>query len=85
VQANASAQPCGSRRDKHAAIGAGLIGLEPFRELLHLPMLGGRAFVVETSKAGHAGDVAVLEELRDSAPPATAGRGRSPGGSRSIR
>jgi endonuclease IV len=67
VHANDSAQPCGSRRDKHAAIGAGLIGLEPFRELLHHPMLAAVPFVVETPKAGHAGDVAVLKELRDSA------------------
>lgn len=66
VHANDSAQPCGSRKDRHAPIGAGLIGLEPFRELLHHPMLASVPFVVETPKAGHARDVATLKELRDS-------------------
>ena len=39
VHANDSGHPCGSRRDRHAAIGAGFIGLEPFRALLHHPLL----------------------------------------------
>jgi deoxyribonuclease-4 len=68
VHANDSAQPCGSRRDRHAPIGAGLIGLEPFRELLHHPLLAAVPFVVETPKAGHARDVATLKQLRDGGP-----------------
>ncbi len=64
VHANDSAHPCGSRRDRHAAIGAGLIGLEPFRELLQHPLLASVPFVVETPKAGHASDVATLKRLR---------------------
>ena len=64
VHANDSGHPCGSRRDRHAAIGAGFIGLEPFRALLHHPLLAAAAFVVETPKAGQAGDVAALKQLR---------------------
>jgi deoxyribonuclease-4 len=64
VHANDSGYPCGSRRDRHAAIGAGFIGLEPFRALLHHPLLAAAPFVVETPKAGQAGDVATLKELR---------------------
>jgi deoxyribonuclease-4 len=64
VHANDSGHPCGSRRDRHAAIGAGFIGLEPFRALLHHPLLAGAPFVVETPKPGQAGDVATLKQLR---------------------
>ena len=64
VHANDSGHPCGSRRDRHAAIGAGFIGAEPFRDLLRHPLLAGVPFVVETPKAGQAGDVALLKQLR---------------------
>ena len=55
---------CGSRRDRHEALGAGKIGTEPFRELL--AALGDVPFVVETpgGKAGHARDIATLKGLR---------------------
>ncbi len=64
VHANDSLLPCGARRDRHAAIGAGAIGLEPFRELL--AALPAAPFVVETpgGKAGHARDIAALKALR---------------------
>ena len=64
VHANDSLLPCGSRRDRHAAIGAGAIGPEPFRELL--AALPAVPFVVETpgGKAGHARDIAALKALR---------------------
>jgi deoxyribonuclease IV len=64
VHANDSVLGCGSRRDRHETIGAGLIGTAPFRELLAaLPCV---PFVVETpgGKAGHARDIATLKELR---------------------
>lgn len=64
VHANDSGHPCGSRRDRHAAIGAGFIGLEPFRALLRHPLLAAAPFVVETPKAGQPGDVAALKRLR---------------------
>jgi deoxyribonuclease-4 len=64
VHANDSVLGCGSRRDRHEAIGAGQIGTGPFRELLAaLPEV---PFVAETpgGKSGHARDIATLKELR---------------------
>ena len=64
VHANDSLLGCGSRRDRHATIGAGQIGTAPFGELL--AALPDVPFVVETpgGKAGHARDIATLKELR---------------------
>jgi hypothetical protein len=64
VHANDSLLGCGSKRDRHEAIGAGQIGAGPFRELL--AALPDVPFVVETpgGKAGHARDIATLKELR---------------------
>ena len=64
VHANDSLLGCGSKRDRHEAIGAGQIGAGPFRELL--AALPGVPFVVETpgGKAGHARDIATLKGLR---------------------
>lgn len=69
VHANDSQLGCGSKRDRHEAIGAGQIGAGkngtgPFRELLAaLPRV---PFVVETpgGKTGHARDIATLKGLR---------------------
>jgi deoxyribonuclease-4 len=64
VHANDSLLGCGSKRDRHETIGAGQIGLPPFRDLLAaLPEV---PFVVETpgGKAGHARDIATLKGLR---------------------
>jgi deoxyribonuclease-4 len=64
VHANDSLLGCGSKRDRHEAIGAGQIGTAPFRELL--TALADVPFVVETpgGKAGHARDIATLKGLR---------------------
>jgi deoxyribonuclease IV len=64
VHANDSLLGCGSKRDRHETIGAGMIGPAPFRELL--AALPDVPFVVETpgGKAGHARDIATLKELR---------------------
>ena len=65
VHANDSVLGAGSKRDRHATIGAGLIGTAPFGELLAaLPEV---PFVVETpgGKAGHARDIATLKGLRE--------------------
>lgn len=70
VHANDSAYPCGSRRDRHVAIGAGLIGLGPFGELVRHPLLADVPFVAETPKASQEGDLAALRQLRDCRRPA---------------
>jgi deoxyribonuclease IV len=66
IHANDSATGCGSRRDRHANIGAGEIGTGPLRELLHHPLLASVPFVVETPGGldAHTRDVATLKTLR---------------------
>jgi len=48
---NDSKRPCGSRVDRHEHIGAGCIGLEPFRWLLTDPRFAGLAILIETEKS----------------------------------
>lgn len=66
VHANDSVDACGTFRDRHARIGAGRIGLEPFRELLAHPAVAGLPVVLETpgGPEAHAADVALLKSLR---------------------
>jgi deoxyribonuclease-4 len=67
VHANDSKDGCGSLRDRHAPIGEGRIGTEPFAELFRHPSTRGVPVVVETpGKAEqHRRDVATLKALRD--------------------
>ncbi|MEE1942457.1 deoxyribonuclease IV [Streptomyces sp. TRM 70361] len=66
IHANDSKDTAGAHRDRHANIGAGHIGAEPFRELFRHPATEGVPLVIETpgGKEGHAADVARLKELR---------------------
>jgi deoxyribonuclease-4 len=70
VHANDSMLGCGSRKDRHEAIGKGMVGTKPFRSLLAHPLLAGVPFVAETpgGKEGHARDIALLKDLRDHPP-----------------
>ncbi|MBO0803974.1 MAG: deoxyribonuclease IV [Nocardiopsaceae bacterium] len=67
VHANDSRLGLGSSRDRHEAIGKGEIGAGPFRELVSHPALKDVPFVAETpgGKTGHARDIALLKEFRD--------------------
>ncbi|HEX5567144.1 MAG TPA: deoxyribonuclease IV [Streptomyces sp.] len=69
IHANDSQDVVGARRDRHANIGAGHIGAEPFRELFRHPATEGVPLVIETpgGREGHAADVALLKELRGGA------------------
>ena len=69
IHANDSRDPLGSKRDRHAPIGVGTIGIEPFAELFVHPATRGVPVVVETpgGEAQHARDVGVLKRLRDNA------------------
>jgi deoxyribonuclease-4 len=66
---NDSQKPCGSRVDRHAHIGKGRLGLEPFRLLVNDPRFRNRPMLLETPKeetaAGNMDDVnlAALREL----------------------
>lgn len=65
VHANDSADVCGSKRDRHATIGAGHIGTEGFAALLAHPAAVAVPWVVETPGGadGHAADIATLRRL----------------------
>ncbi|MET8010691.1 deoxyribonuclease IV [Streptomyces sp. NPDC005271] len=66
IHANDSKDVVGAHKDRHANIGAGHIGAEPFRELFTHPATEGVPLVIETpgGTQGHAADVARLKELR---------------------
>ncbi|HYX25979.1 MAG TPA: deoxyribonuclease IV [Thermoanaerobaculia bacterium] len=65
---NDSLRPFDSRRDRHAHIGEGEIGLAAFARLLHDPRLRTIPMVLETEPgdemAGHRRDLEVLRNLR---------------------
>jgi deoxyribonuclease-4 len=65
---NDSLRPFGSRRDRHAHIGEGEIGLPAFARLLHDPRLRAIPMVLETEPGdemeGHRRDLEVLRGLR---------------------
>src|SRR4051812_9061639 len=69
VHANDSKDPLGSGRDRHAPIGVGTIGVDPFAELFVHPATRGVPVVVETpgGERQHKTDVRALQRLRDSA------------------
>jgi deoxyribonuclease-4 len=69
---NDSLKPCGSRVDRHAGIGRGCMGLEPFRFILNDSRFEGRPMILETPKGVEAGrdlDVINLGVLRKLARP----------------
>jgi deoxyribonuclease-4 len=47
---NDSKKPLGSRVDRHAHVGRGCLGLEPFRLLVNDPRFGDRPMILETPK-----------------------------------
>ncbi len=66
IHCNDSVTGLGSNRDRHANIGAGQIGEEGFRALLHEPRLAKLPFILEVPGAGDRPDaeqVAVLKRL----------------------
>jgi len=64
VHANDSKDPCGSGRDRHAAIGTGLIGLDAFGALLRHPAVRGVPVLIETAPddVPHAEQIALLRD-----------------------
>ena len=54
LHGNDSKRPCGSRVDRHEHIGAGCLGLEPFRRLMHDTRLDGLPILIETEKSAAA-------------------------------
>jgi deoxyribonuclease-4 len=66
VHLNDSRDPAGSRRDRHASIGQGSIGLAGLAAVVAAPGLKGVPLVVETQDSGQADDVAALKDLQTS-------------------
>jgi deoxyribonuclease IV len=66
VHANDSKDPCGSGRDRHAAIGTGLIGLDAFGALLRHRSVRGVPVLIETApdEVPHAEQICLLKDLR---------------------
>lgn len=58
---NDSLKPFGSRRDRHAEIGEGEIGIEPFRRIMNDPRLAAVPKILETPK----GDDYVVADRRN--------------------
>lgn len=58
---NDSRHPLGSRKDRHASIGEGTIGEEPFRRIMRDPRFRGIPKILETPK----GDDEVTEDRRN--------------------
>jgi deoxyribonuclease-4 len=77
---NDSCRECGSRVDRHAAIGAGCMGLEPFRNLVNDPRFEDLPMILETPKGTEDGEdrdvrnARVLRGLVRAARPARAAR-----------
>ncbi len=67
IHANDSKDPLGSRRDRHARVGTGTIGTEPFAELFRHPATNSVPVIVETpgglDEQRH--DLTLLKTLRD--------------------
>jgi deoxyribonuclease IV len=61
---NDSCRECGSRVDRHAAIGAGRMGLEPFEHLVNDLRFRGMPMILETPKGAVAGEDLDTRNLR---------------------
>ena len=67
VHINDSLNPLGARKDRHARISQGCLGLEAFRRLINHPALRHLPFVLETPNdlAGYAREIALLRAMRE--------------------
>jgi deoxyribonuclease-4 len=61
---NDSCRECGSRVDRHAAIGGGRMGLEPFRHLVNDPRFRDVRMILETPKGIEDGEDLDIRNLR---------------------
>ena len=65
VHVNDSLNPCGAKKDRHARIGEGFLGLDTFRAVMNHSALRGLPMVLETPNElpGYAKEIALLKEL----------------------
>lgn len=64
VHANDSKDGCGSLRDRHENLGAGMIGEAAFAEMVNHPSVRDIPIIVETPGERHAADICLLRDLR---------------------
>lgn len=67
VHLNDSLNPCGARKDRHARIGEGCIGLEALARIVNHPVLNGLPFCLETPNelSGYAKEIALMRSLSE--------------------
>ncbi len=65
IHANDSKRECGSRVDRHEAIGAGKIGRAAFKLLINHPQLASVPFILETPKEGADGKPDPANDIRN--------------------
>lgn len=65
VHVNDSMNPVGARKDRHAKIGEGHLGLEGFRRIVHHPVIRQLPLILETPNElpGYAAEIALLRSL----------------------
>lgn len=65
IHLNDSMTPFDSKKDRHAKIGEGSLGIEAFRGIINHPWLKNLPFILETpnDNAGYANEIALLKEL----------------------
>jgi len=65
---NDSRNSQGSRKDRHACLGEGTLGLDFFREVVNHPSLAGKPMILETPNElpGYAREIRLLRELEGS-------------------
>lgn len=65
VHLNESLNPCGSRKDRHARMGEGALGLDTIERIINHPALRDLPFIMETPNdtPGHAKEIALVKRL----------------------
>jgi len=66
IHSNDSLVDCGSRKDRHANIGKGKIGLNPFEKIVKFAVKNNVDMICETEWPGVKEDIETLKKMRDS-------------------
>ncbi|MCD6149938.1 deoxyribonuclease IV [bacterium] len=65
IHSNDSLVDCGSRKDRHANIGKGKIGLNPFKKIVKFAVKNNVDMICETAMPGVKEDIEILKKMRD--------------------
>lgn len=66
IHLNDSKMPLGSKKDRHASLGEGLIGLDSIEKIINEPLLRDKVFILETpgDLEGFEKEIALLRSMR---------------------